>query len=132
MITSNKTPLTKKGFFVQNYINKMTPNNLSLNNRYANIQNKSSAPIASNNYNKQYNNQFLYKSENKTGYNKMTIPSISHNTDLKLINPKTSTNISKGISTPNSLNWNNIGYKEIKFKNNYTTNTYKSKIMNNN
>ena len=132
MISSNKTPLTQKGFSLQHYINKITPNKIRLNNRYDNIQNKSSAPIASiNNYNKQHNNQFVYKSENIKGYNKMTVPSISHNTDIKLINPKTSTNISKGLITPNSLNWNNIGYKEIKFKNNLTNNTNKSNKINN-
>ena len=133
MISSNKTPLTQKGFSLQNYINKITPNKIRLNTRYDNVQNKSSAPIAAiNNYNKQYNNQFVYKSENIKGYNKMTVPSISHNSDIKLINPKTSTNISKGLTTPNSLNWNNIGYKEIKFKNNIASKTYRPNITNNN
>ena len=132
MISSNKTPLTQKGFSLQNYINKITPNKIRLNTRYDNVQNKSSAPIAAiNNYNK-HNNQFVYKSENIKGYNKMTVPSISHNTDIKLINTITSTNISKGLTTPNSLNWNNIGYKEIKFKNNIASKTYRPNITNNN
>ena len=59
-------PYKKQATFqtYKRYNNKLiTPSNKinTINNRYANINNKASAPIASNNY----NNQFLYKSENK-------------------------------------------------------------------
>ena len=126
-------PYKKQATFqtYKRYNNKLiTPSNKinTINNRYANINNKASAPIASNNY----NNQFLYKSENKKGYNQMTLPTFSLNNDLHLLNPNTYTNISKGkISTTNSTPWNNLGYKEIKYKNNFSKTTYNS-VLNNN
>ena len=116
-------------FQAYKYNNKYPQNKIRYNNRYANIQNKASAPITSNNY----NNQFLYKSENKNGYNKMSLASNSQNNDLVLINPKTYTSIVKGkiSTTQNSLNWNNIGFKEVKWKNKFSNKTYNNLLNNN-
>ena len=116
-------------FQAYKYNNKYPQNKIRYNNRYTNIQNKASAPITSNNY----NNQFLYKSENKNGYNKMSLASNSQNNDLVLINPRTYTSIVKGkISTSqNSLNWNNIGFKEVKWKNKFSNKTYNNLLNNN-
>ena len=116
-------------FQAYKYNNKYPQNKIRYNNRYANIQNKASAPITSNNY----NNQFLYKSENKNGYNKMSLASNSQNNDLVLINPKTYTSITKGkiSTTQNSLNWNNIGFKEVKWKNKFSNKTYNNLLNNN-
>jgi len=116
-------------FQAYKYNNKYPQNKIRYNNRYANIQNKASAPITSNNY----NNQFLYKSENKNGYNKMSLASNSQNNDLVLINPRTYTSIVKGkiSTTQNSLNWNNIGFKEVKWKNKFSNKTYNNLLNNN-
>ena len=124
MLSNGHNSLNKKTFTFPTHINKKAPNRT--NTRYENVQNKSSAPIA---YNIQ-NNQFFYKSENKKGYNQMKIPSFSKNNDLLLINPNTYTTVSKGkVTSPNSLNWNNIGFKEIKCKNTFTTSNYKSNLL---
>ena len=131
MLTNSLNSKTKKVLTFQKnkYINKPLKNQIKVNTRYSNIQNKSSAPTATNIYN---NNQILYKSENKKGYNQMTIPTFSNNTDVLLVNPNTFTSISKGkISTQNSLNWNNIGFKEVKYRNNFSNNTYKPNLLNN-
>ena len=120
----NQKPQNTFSFQTYKYNNDITPNKPRYNTRYANTQNKSSAPIA-------YNNQFLYKSENKKGYNQMTLPSFSQNNDILLTNQKAYTSISKGKTpTLNSLQWNNIGFKEVKWKNNFYTKTYNS-LMNN-
>ena len=120
----NQKPQNTFSFQTYKYNNDITPNKTRNNTRYANTQNKSSAPIA-------YNNQFLYKSENKKGYNQMTLPSFSQNNDILLTNQKAYTSISKGKTpTLNSLQWNNIGFKEVKWKNNFYTKTYNS-LMNN-
>ena len=124
MLSNGHNSLNKKTFTFPTHINKKAPNRT--NTRYENVQNKSSAPIA---YNIQ-NNQFFYKSENKKGYNQMKIPSFSKNNDILLINPNTYTTVSKGkVTSPNSLNWNNIGFKEIKCKNTFTTSNYKSNLL---
>ena len=124
MLSNGHNSLNKKTFTFPTHINKKAPNRT--NKRYENVQNKSSAPIA---YNIQ-NNQFFYKSENKKGYNQMKIPSFSKNNDILLINPNTYTTVSKGkVTSPNSLNWNNIGFKEIKCKNTFTTSNYKSNLL---
>jgi len=128
----SKNPLS---FQTYKYNNKY-PQNIRYNTRYSNAQNKISASNNSNSNN--YNNQFLYKSENKKGLNKMSLASNSQNNDLVLINPKTYTSITKGkISTnKSSLNWNNIGFKEVKWKNkfsnkpNYNYNYSKNNINN--
>ena len=102
--------------------NNIPQNKIRYNTRYTNTQNKSSAPIP-------YNNQFLYKSENKNGFNQMTLPTFSQNNDILLTNSKAYTSISKG-RTPitNSSNWNNIAFKEVKWKNNFYNKTYNSLI----
>ena len=102
--------------------NNIPQNKIRYNTRYTNTQNKSSAPIP-------YNNQFLYKSENKKGFNQMTLPTFSQNNDILLTNSKAYTSISKG-KTPitNSSNWNNIAFKEVKWKNNFYNKTYNSLI----
>ena len=102
--------------------NNIPQNKIRYNTRYTNTQNKSSAPIP-------YNNQFLYKSENKKGFNQMTLPTFSQNNDILLTNSKAYTSISKG-RTPitNSSNWNNIAFKEVKWKNNFYNKTYNSLI----
>ena len=131
MLTNSLNSKTKKVLTFQKnkYINKPLKNQIKVNTRYSNIQNKSSAPTVTIGYN---NNQILYKSENKKGYNQMTIPTFSNNTDVLLVNPNTFTSISKGkISTQNSLNWNNIGFKEVKYRNNFSNNTYKPNLLNN-
>ena len=112
----SKNPLS---FQTYKYNNKY-PQNIRYNTRYSNAQNKISTSNNSNANN--YNNQFLYKSENKKGLNKMSLASNSQNNDLVLINPKTYTSITKGkISTnKSSLNWNNIGFKEVKWKNKFS------------
>ena len=104
--------------------NNIPQNKIRYNTRYTNTQNKSSAPIP-------YNNQFLYKSENKKGFNQMTLPTFSQNNDILLTNSKAYTSISKG-KTPitNSSNWNNIAFKEVKWKNNFYNKTYNSLINN--
>ena len=104
--------------------NNIPQNKIRYNTRYTNTQNKSSAPIP-------YNNQFLYKSENKKGFNQMTLPTFSQNNDILLTNSKAYTSISKG-RTPitNSSNWNNIAFKEVKWKNNFYNKTYNSLINN--
>ena len=104
-------------FQTYKYNNKY-PQNIKYNTRYSNTQNKISASNNSNNY----NNQFLYKSENKKGFNKMSLASNSQNNDLVLINPKTYTSITKGKISVNksSLNWNNVGFKEVKWKNKFS------------
>ena len=130
MLSNLNNPNSKNTFSFQayKYNTKYTPNKIRYNTRYGNSQNKDSAPIASNSY----NNQFLYKSENKKGYNQMSLPAYSLNNDVLLINPQTFTSISKGkIShTQNSMNWNNIGFKEVKWKNNFSNKTYNN-ITNN-
>ena len=102
--------------------NNIPQNKIRYNTRYTNTQNKSSAPIP-------FNNQFLYKSENKKGFNQMTLPTFSQNNDILLTNSKAYTSISKG-KTPitNSSNWNNIAFKEVKWKNNFYNKTYNSLI----
>ena len=102
--------------------NNIPQNKIRYNTRYTNTQNKSSAPIP-------FNNQFLYKSENKKGFNQMTLPTFSQNNDILLTNSKAYTSISKG-RTPitNSSNWNNIAFKEVKWKNNFYNKTYNSLI----
>ena len=104
--------------------NNIPQNKIRYNTRYTNTQNKSSAPIP-------FNNQFLYKSENKKGFNQMTLPTFSQNNDILLTNSKAYTSISKG-RTPitNSSNWNNIAFKEVKWKNNFYNKTYNSLINN--
>ena len=104
--------------------NNIPQNKIRYNTRYTNTQNKSSAPIP-------FNNQFLYKSENKKGFNQMTLPTFSQNNDILLTNSKAYTSISKG-KTPitNSSNWNNIAFKEVKWKNNFYNKTYNSLINN--
>ena len=67
--------------------NNIPQNKIRYNTRYTNTQNKSSAPIP-------YNNQFLYKSENKKGFNQMTLPTFSQNNDILLTNSKAYTSIS--------------------------------------
>ena len=110
-------------------LNKYPQIKLKANNRY--ISN-------TNNPKNGYNNNLLYKSEIKSGYNQMVFPSFSPNNDLLLIKnvqqknsyqnykvvPKKNGGI---ISSQNSLNWNNIGYKEVKCKNNFGTLTYNLK-----
>ena len=126
MISSSNNTSNKKTFTLPTYNKKIQT---KTNTRYGNVQNKSSAPIA---YNIQ-NNQFLYKSETRKGYNQMKMPSFSKNNDILLINPNTYTTVSKGkITSPNSLNWNNIGFKEIKCQNTFKTSTYKPNIVNKN
>ena len=123
----NPQPQKELSFPTYKYINKIPQNQMRYNTRYVNVQNKSSAPVDSN----IYNNQILYKSENKKGYNQMTLPTFSKNTEILLINPNTHTNISKGKKTIlNSLNWNNIGFKEVKYKNNFSNKTYNNNLMN--
>ena len=127
MLSNSLNSQNQKTFSFPTYINKTTPYKSKINTRYSNVQNKSSAPIAYN----IHNNQFLYKSENKKGYNQITIPSFSKNNDILFINPNTYTTISKGnISSQNSLNWNNIGFKDIKYKNNnnFVSSTYKPNV----
>ena len=127
MLSNSLNSQNQKTFSFPTYINKTTPYKSKINKRYSNVQNKSSAPIAYN----IHNNQFLYKSENKKGYNQITIPSFSKNNDILFINPNTYTTISKGnISSQNSLNWNNIGFKDIKYKNNnnFVSSTYKPNV----
>ena len=126
---NNHQPQNTLSFQAYKYNNKYPQNKIRYNNRYTNIQNKASAPITSNNY----NNQFLYKSENKNGYNKMSLASNSQNNDLVLINPRTYTSIVKGkiSTTQNSLNWNNIGFKEVKWKNKFSNKTYNNLLNNN-
>ena len=121
----NQKPQNTFSFQTYKYNNDITPNKTRNNTRYANTQNKSSAPIA-------YNNQFLYKSENKKGYNQMTLPSFSQNNDILLTNQKAYTSISKGKApTLNSLHWNNIGFKEVKWKNKFSNKTYNNLLNNN-
>ena len=125
MLSNSNNSSNQKTFTLPTYINKKIHS--KINTRYGNVQNKSSAPIA---YNIQ-NNQFLYKSENRKGYNQMKIPSFSKNNDILLINPNTYTTVSKGkVTSPNSINWNNIGFKEIKCQNSFKTSTYKPNIIN--
>ena len=63
----------------------------------------------------------------------MKIPSFSKNNDILLINPNTYTTVSKGkVTSPNSINWNNIGFKEIKCQNSFKTSTYKPNPINKN
>ena len=125
MLSNSNNSSNQKTFTLPTYINKKIHS--KINTRYGNVQNKSSAPIA---YNIQ-NNQFLYKCENRKGYNQMKIPSFSKNNDILLINPNTYTTVSKGkITSPNSINWNNIGFKEIKCQNSFKTSTYKPNIIN--
>ena len=125
MLSNSNNSSNQKTFTLPTYINKKIHS--KTNTRYGNVQNKSSAPIA---YNIQ-NNQFLYKSENRKGYNQMKIPSFSKNNDILLINPNTYTTVSKGkITSPNSINWNNIGFKEIKCQNSFKTSTYKPNLIN--
>ena len=127
MLSNSHNSSNQKSFTLPTYINKKIQT--KTNTRYGNVQNKSSAPIA---YNIQ-NNQFLYKSENRKGYNQMKIPSFSKNNDIRLINPNTYTTVSKGkITSPYSINWNNIGFKEIKCQNSFKTSTYKPNIINKN
>ena len=127
MLSNSNNSSNQKTFTFPTYINKKIQS--KINTRYGNVQNKSSAPIA---YNIQ-NNQFLYKSENRKGYNQMKIPSFSKNNDILLINPNTYTTVSKGkITSPNSINWNNIGFKEIKCQNSFKTSTYKPNLINKN
>ena len=127
MLSNSNNSSNQKTFTLPTYINKKIQS--KTNTRYGNVQNKSSAPIA---YNIQ-NNQFLYKSENRKGYNQMKIPSFSKNNDILLINPNTYTTVSKGkITSPNSINWNNIGFKEIKCQNSFKTSTYKPNLINKN
>jgi len=127
MLSNSHNSSNQKSFTLPTYINKKIQT--KTNTRYGNVQNKSSAPIA---YNIQ-NNQFLYKSENRKGYNQMKIPSFSKNNDIRLINQNTYTTVSKGkITSPNSINWNNIGFKEIKCQNSFKTSTYKPNIINKN
>ena len=104
--------------------NNIPQNKIRYNTRYTNTQNKSSAPIP-------FNNQFLYKSENKKGFNQMTLPTFSQNNDILLTNSKAYTSISKGKPPiTNSSNWNNIAFKEVKWKNNFYNKTYNSLINN--
>ena len=125
MLSNSNNSSNQKTFTLPTYINKKIHS--KINTRYGNVQNKSSAPIA---YNIQ-NNQFLYKSENRKGYNQMKIPSFSKNNDILLINPNTYTTVSKGkVTSPNSINWNNIGFKEIKCQNSFKTSTYKPNLIN--
>ena len=125
MLSNSLNQKTQNTLSFQTYkynTNNIPQNKIRYNTRYTNTQNKSSAPIP-------YNNQFLYKSENKKGFNQMTLPTFSQNNDILLTNSKAYTSISKG-RTPitNSSNWNNIAFKEVKWKNNFYNKTYNSLI----
>ena len=110
-------------------------------NKYPKSKIKSNTRYISNINNKGNNNHLLYKSENKSGYNQLIFPSFSPNNDLLLIKNAQQKNSyqnykinqqKNGVNIPlkNSLNWNNIGYKEVKFKNNFENKT--SGLNNNN
>ena len=125
MLSNSLNQKSQNTLSVQTYkynTNNIPQNKIRYNTRYTNTQNKSSAPIP-------FNNQFLYKSENKKGFNQMTLPTFSQNNDILLTNSKAYTSISKG-RTPitNSSNWNNIAFKEVKWKNNFYNKTYNSLI----
>ena len=125
MLSNSLNQKTQNTLSFQTYkynTNNIPQNKIRYNTRYTNTQNKSSAPIP-------FNNQFLYKSENKKGFNQMTLPTFSQNNDILLTNSKAYTSISKG-KTPitNSSNWNNIAFKEVKWKNNFYNKTYNSLI----
>ena len=101
-------------------------------NKYPQSKIKSNTRYISNINNKGNNNHLLYKSENKSGYNQLIFPSFSPNNDLLLIKNAEQKNSyqnykinqqKNGLNIPlkNSLNWNNIGFKEVKFKNNFNS-----------
>ena len=125
MLSNSLNQKTQNTLSFQTYkynTNNIPQNKIRYNTRYTNTQNKSSAPIP-------YNNQFLYKSENKKGFNQMTLPTFSQNNDILLTNSKAYTSISKGKTLiTNSSNWNNIAFKEVKWKNNFYNKTYNSLI----